>query len=64
MSAALHLTAVDLRNLAAALDEMTEQRRNSGVTFEGRISAQSGETPLAVEWSEDESAYAIDDVVG
>ena len=61
MSAPLNLTAEQLRQLGAALDELTEITKTHGVSFtpHTRLALGLDDNVLMVTW--DGSAYVIDD---
>ncbi|MFG3051918.1 hypothetical protein ACGFZP_13335 [Kitasatospora sp. NPDC048239] len=66
MSAPLNISAEQMRELAAALDAMSEMTRTTGVdlTPNGRRQIGIADNMLSIIWSEEVRAYVIDDRIG
>lgn len=64
MSAPLKLDPEQLRNLATALDELTETTKKTGVNFSsyGQLSAEIGDSNLRL--YHDGQRYIVDDYSG
>lgn len=64
MSAPLHLDVTQLRQLAMALEQLSEITRKTGVSFTsyGGLSAEIGDSNLRI--YHDGDGYVVDDQIG
>lgn len=66
MSAPLKLSTEQLRQLASALEELSETTVTTGVNFSsyGSLTAEIGDSYLAIRWDGETQLYVVDDRIG